>query len=381
MGPKKSGGEVSKKAEQKKQEKIIEDKTFGLKNKNKSKTVQKYIKGVEQIVKGGKTSDKGKEFQEKAEKKKAREEEAFLNSLYKTVKTIKQEELEEGQLSKNVLCAFFKAGCCEKGDECEFSHDVNVEFNQGNMDIYTDLRDVKSKIDNEVNKIAEEKEKKRSKVPKSNIICKFFLDAVQRKVYGWKWECPNGDDCHYKHCLPKGYVITTSKDKMQEEMSIDDYINLEEQIDGERERISKSGTPVNDGTFLEWKKKRDAFRKQGKEDEEKKKKFQTGIQLFKSQVGLFKDDENAEDTLEREEDKMVEESKGEEDKQNNKNGMIRTEKEILDDLESELNGMKINTELFENDENLDELDVIGQDDREENDERNNDLQEEEKELK
>ena len=30
------------KAEKKKQEKIIQDKTFGLKNKNKSKAVQKY---------------------------------------------------------------------------------------------------------------------------------------------------------------------------------------------------------------------------------------------------------------------------------------------------------------------------------------------------
>jgi len=40
MGPKK-GGDMSKKTEKKLQEKIIEDKTFGLKNKNKSKTVQK----------------------------------------------------------------------------------------------------------------------------------------------------------------------------------------------------------------------------------------------------------------------------------------------------------------------------------------------------
>ena len=39
------------KAEKKKQVKIIEDRTFGLKNKNKSKTVQKFVKGVEQTVK------------------------------------------------------------------------------------------------------------------------------------------------------------------------------------------------------------------------------------------------------------------------------------------------------------------------------------------
>ena len=39
------------KAEKKKQVKVIEDRTFGLKNKNKSKTVQKFVKGVEQTVK------------------------------------------------------------------------------------------------------------------------------------------------------------------------------------------------------------------------------------------------------------------------------------------------------------------------------------------
>ncbi len=33
---------MNKKTEKKKQEKVIEDRTFGLKNKNKSKAVQKY---------------------------------------------------------------------------------------------------------------------------------------------------------------------------------------------------------------------------------------------------------------------------------------------------------------------------------------------------
>jgi len=41
MGGKKDNG-PSKKTEMKKKEKIVEDKTFGLKNKNKSKAVQKY---------------------------------------------------------------------------------------------------------------------------------------------------------------------------------------------------------------------------------------------------------------------------------------------------------------------------------------------------
>jgi len=376
MGPKKSAGGESKKTEKKKQEKIIEDKTFGLKNKNKSKTVQNYIKGVESNVrntngKGGADALKNKEYQEKAEKKKAKEEEAFLNSLYKTVKTIKQEELEDGQEAKNVICAFFKAGCCEKGDDCEFAHDLNIEFNQGTFDIYTDLRDAKKNlgVEFEINKIAEEKEKKRSKLCASNIVCKFFLEAVRRKVYGWKWECPNGDECHYKHFLPKGFVITTNKDKMQEEMTIEDYVNLEEGIDAERERVSKTGTPVNNDTFLEWKKKRDEFRKQNKEaDEKKKKSALTGVQLFKKQSDLFKDDDNAADDVIREEDNQLEDDTNK-DAINN-----RTDKEIMDDLENDMKGIKINAELFQEDENLDELDGI------EDDGENQKIEEEEKDY-
>ena len=41
MGPKKAVDATSKKTEKKIQDKIIDDKTFGLKNKNKSKVVQK----------------------------------------------------------------------------------------------------------------------------------------------------------------------------------------------------------------------------------------------------------------------------------------------------------------------------------------------------
>ena len=184
---------------------------------------------------------------------------------------------------------------------------------QGTFDIYTDLREARKNMsaESEINKIAEEKEKKRSKLPQSNIViiyiiqvCKFFLEAVRKKVYGWKWECPNGEDCHYKHYLPKGYIITTQKDKAQEEMSLDDYFDLEEQIDLERERIGKIGTPVNDATFAEWKKRRDEFRNQNKEDDDKKKKILTGMQLFKNQSNLFKDDDNAADDIENQNNQL-----------------------------------------------------------------------------
>lgn len=50
MAKKKTGNDASKKTLQKKKEKIIEDKTFGLKNKNKSKKVQQHIESVQKNV-------------------------------------------------------------------------------------------------------------------------------------------------------------------------------------------------------------------------------------------------------------------------------------------------------------------------------------------
>ena len=51
--------------------------------------------------------------------------------------------------------------------------------------------------------------------PKDTIItCKFFLDAVENELYGFRWECPNrGDKCQYRHCLPEGYVVLSKKER------------------------------------------------------------------------------------------------------------------------------------------------------------------------
>ena len=47
---KKAQEKASKKAEQKKKDKLIEDKTFGLKNKNKSAKVQQYVQSTVRSV-------------------------------------------------------------------------------------------------------------------------------------------------------------------------------------------------------------------------------------------------------------------------------------------------------------------------------------------
>jgi len=67
MPPKNAG--PSKKTEQKAKAKIIEDKTFGLKNKNKSAKVNQYIKTLEAQVKN------------MGNAKKAKVGEGYINSL------------------------------------------------------------------------------------------------------------------------------------------------------------------------------------------------------------------------------------------------------------------------------------------------------------
>ncbi|KAL9647584.1 hypothetical protein ABK040_006940 [Willaertia magna] len=86
----------SKKAEQKEKKKLIEDKTFGLKNKNKSKKVQQHIKSVSNTVLQVHDKKVKKELEEKEKKKleklelKKREQE--LKDLFRTVDDKKPEE-------------------------------------------------------------------------------------------------------------------------------------------------------------------------------------------------------------------------------------------------------------------------------------------------
>ena len=37
----------------------------------------------------------------------------------------------------------------------------------------------------------------------TDIVCKHFLSSVEARKYGWFWACPGGEDCKYKHKLPK----------------------------------------------------------------------------------------------------------------------------------------------------------------------------------
>ena len=47
--------------------------------------------------------------------------------------------------AKTVLCAYYKAGHCDKGNKCKFSHDLNVGRKVEKKDLYSDTREEKLK--------------------------------------------------------------------------------------------------------------------------------------------------------------------------------------------------------------------------------------------
>jgi hypothetical protein len=212
------------------------------------------------------------------------------------------------------------------------------------------LREAKAKLGIDF-ELMEERESKRSKLPKTDIVCKFFLDSIKNKVYGWKWQCPNGDDCHYKHCLPKDYVIKSLRSDNQEEMTFEEFHDLEEKIDAERERVAETGTKVTEKTLKEWneKRKREKEKLGGvKKNNDLLKKLKTGRELWTTSNTEFQDDENADDEVYKNEDNQLDEEtktlqdqlwgKDEDKKEENNEETVKVDEDLfkddLDDLDN-----------------------------------------------
>ncbi|ORX70635.1 hypothetical protein DL89DRAFT_218845, partial [Linderina pennispora] len=257
------------KTQDKEKKKVIEDKTFGLKNKKKSKKVGEYVKQVEQqVMTSGSRKDRKQEEERKNALTRKKEEEKQKLEMLELFKPIQTQKVPFGVNPKSVLCQFFKAGGCSKGDRCKFSHDLSVERKGQKLDIYTDKRDGKEETmeDWDQSQLEEVVLSKHGN-PKTTttIVCKHFLAAIESSKYGWFWECPNGGDkCIYKHALPPGFVL--KKDKKKDEDK--DEISLEEFLETERHKLGDNLTPVTLESFTKWK----ADRKARKEAEEAKAK-------------------------------------------------------------------------------------------------------------
>jgi hypothetical protein len=319
MPPKKQQGGPSKKADEKKKQKVIEDKTFGLKNKKGAK-MQKYIAQVEASVRN---AGPQRMRQAEAKKKDGEDDLKDLNKLFKPVQSMPK--VANDVDPKSVLCVFFKQGLCQKGNKCKFSHDLATQQKTAKRNLYVDNRETKKEEDEtmenwdeqQLTEVAEKKhgDADRKRPNQTEIICKYFLDAVEDGKYGWFWDCPNGEKCIYKHALPPGYVLRKDRKKLEELKKLE-TISLEELIEKERAALSAMAcTKVTLQTFIAWKKKKLAEKKKKAADAEKEKmkNMKIGKQGGLSGRDLFTynpdlvgdDDEEAGGNIEREQEEDI----------------------------------------------------------------------------
>ncbi|ROT43506.1 hypothetical protein SODALDRAFT_266457 [Sodiomyces alkalinus F11] len=286
-------------------QKVVEDKTFGMKNK-KGGAAQKQIKQIVAQAKSGGTPEQKRKEAEKAERakeKKAaedaqREAEALLN------KPAQVQKVPFGVDPKTVVCIFYKKGNCEKGKKCKFSHNLEDERKTEKKSLYQDTRqDEEEKKKTETSADWDEEKlrlvvlsKKGNQRTSTDKVCKYFIEAIEDGKYGWFWVCPNGGDkCMYKHALPPGFILKTKEQRAAEKALLDKSplktLTLEEFLESERHKLVAPLTPVTPETFAKWKKER--LSKKAAEEQAKRAKEATGRAMFES--GSWKLDDDLDD--------------------------------------------------------------------------------------
>lgn len=92
--------------------------------------------------------------------------------------------------------------------------------------------------------------------------------------YGWFWECPNGENCHYRHALPPGFVLKSQKKALEDAekanaISLEEFLEVEVRLPSmsallgdldmaflKRHKLGSNLTPVTPESFAKWKQTR-----------------------------------------------------------------------------------------------------------------------------
>ncbi|KAL6700362.1 hypothetical protein J3F84DRAFT_357938 [Trichoderma pleuroticola] len=299
MAPKKEKPAAGKKPSA---AKMVEDRTFGMKNK-KGAQAQRHIQQMTANLQGSGSAEERKKAAEKAqrEKEKKAAEDAKRETAALLNKPAQIQKVPFGVDPKTVVCIFYKKGDCEKGKKCKFAHDLSIERKTEKRNLYTDVRqeeEEKKKEETSADWTEEQLlkvvlSKKGNQKTTTDKVCKFFIQAIEDGKYGWFWICPNnGDKCMYKHALPPGFVLKTKEQRAAEKALLDKSplktLTLEDFLESERHKLTGTLTPVTPETFAKWKKER--LDKKAAEEQARKAKDNTGRALFES--GKWRDDDS-----------------------------------------------------------------------------------------
>ncbi|EQK98616.1 hypothetical protein G6O67_005818 [Ophiocordyceps sinensis] len=290
--------------------KLVEDRTFGMKNK-KGSAAQKHIAQMTSNLKSGGSAEEKRKAAEKAarEKEKKAAEDAKREAAALLNRPAQIQKVPFGVDPKTVVCIFYKKGDCEKGKKCKFSHDLSIERKTEKKDLYADTRkdeeEEKEEKKQETSADWDEEQlrqvvlsKKGNQRSSTDKVCKFFISAIEDGKYGWFWVCPNGGDkCMYKHALPPGFVLKTKEQRAAEKALMDKSplktLTLEDFLESERHKLTGELTPVTPETFAKWKKER--LNKKAAEEQARRAKENTGRALFESGKWRDEDESDADD--------------------------------------------------------------------------------------
>lgn len=276
------------KSKQKEREKIAVDKTFGMKNKNKSKVVQKYIKSIQQNVSGGGRAQEAAQ-KEKASKQADMQKAALMNSLF-NMGTDKKGRAFDPKAKKEAKAAEEEAIAAGK----KIKDEIKKEIIEGiaNSIRLTNVKGIRmSELGG--HQIIHALKAKHADTFKTLSLLLFIKH--HEKVF-WVDDPDNNNP------------LIRCQEDVEAEVAPDGR-SIEEIIEDKRSQLPPGGTPVTLDTFKAWKQKREADRLAQVESvraEAQKKgggKFTglSGRDLFTYDASLFVDDADAADADEYDE--------------------------------------------------------------------------------